>query len=71
LFSPSGSLKYLWTGSALKLCYLLITQREPWGFIMFSAQNKAVHMQLSLRLSFQLRRSFEGYMVGTIAGFQL
>jgi hypothetical protein len=33
-------------------CHLLTTQMKPWGFIKPSAQNKAVHMELSLRLTF-------------------
>jgi hypothetical protein len=32
--------------------HLLTSQKEPWGFIKSSAQNKAVHMELSFRLSF-------------------
>jgi hypothetical protein len=42
---------------------------ELWGFIKSSEQNKAVHMELSICLSFQLSRSVRGYMVGTTAGF--
>jgi hypothetical protein len=42
---------------------------EPWGFIKQSVENKVVHMELSLRLSFLLRRILEGCTVGTIAGF--
>jgi hypothetical protein len=42
---------------------------ELWSFIKSSAQNKAVHIELSLRLSFYLRHSLRGYMVGTTAGF--
>jgi hypothetical protein len=44
---------------------------EPWGIMKSSAQNKAIHMELSIRLSFQLRRSLGGYTVGTTAGFQI
>jgi hypothetical protein len=32
--------------------HLLTTRTELWGFIKLSAQNKAVHMELSIRLSF-------------------
>jgi hypothetical protein len=32
-------------------------------------QNKEVHMELSLCLSFYLRRSLGGYMVGTTVAF--
>jgi hypothetical protein len=42
---------------------------EPGGFIKLSMQNKAVHMELSLRLSFYLSRSFRGNTVGTTTGF--
>jgi hypothetical protein len=38
-----------------KPCHFLTTQTRPWGFIKSSAQNKAVHMELSLCLNFQLR----------------
>jgi hypothetical protein len=51
--------------------HLLTNQTEPWGFINLSVQNKVVHMELSLRRSFQLRRSLMGYTVGTIAGFRV
>jgi hypothetical protein len=30
-----------------------------------------VHMELSLRLRFYLRRNLEGYMVGTTVGFPI
>jgi hypothetical protein len=50
---------------------LLTTWMEPWGFIKPSLQNKAVHMELSLCLSFQLRHSLGGYMVGTTTGFHV
>jgi hypothetical protein len=36
---------------------------------MSSVQNKVIHMELSLRLSFYLRRSLRGYTMGTTAGF--
>jgi hypothetical protein len=49
--------------------HILTTWMKPWGFIELLAQNKAVHMQLSLHLSFQLRQSPRGYTVGTIVGF--
>jgi hypothetical protein len=49
--------------------HILTTQMEPWGFIKPSVQNKAILMQLSLRLTFQLSRSLGGYTVGTTAGF--
>jgi hypothetical protein len=44
---------------------------EPWGFIKSSALYQSVHMELSLRLSFYLRRSLGGYTVGTTVGFQV
>jgi hypothetical protein len=53
------------------LHHLLTTRTELWGFIKSSAQNKAVHMELSLHLSFQLIRSLGAYTVGTTVGFQV
>jgi hypothetical protein len=44
---------------------------ELWDFIKSSAQNKVVHMELSLGLSFQLRCSLGGYTVGTTMGFRV
>jgi hypothetical protein len=44
---------------------------ELWGFIKSSMQNKAAHMELSLRLSFQISHSLGGYMVGTTMGFRV
>jgi hypothetical protein len=51
--------------------HILTTQIEPWGFIKSSAQNKALHMKLSLRLIFYHKRSLGGYMVGTTVGFPI
>jgi hypothetical protein len=51
--------------------HLLTTQMGLWGFIKSSAQNKVVHMKLSLRLNFQFTRNLEGYTVGTTARFQV
>jgi hypothetical protein len=42
---------------------------EPWGFIKLSVQAYTLHMKLSLCLSFYLRHSLRGYMVGTTTGF--
>jgi hypothetical protein len=33
------------------------------------SDNQVVHMELSLNLSFYLKRNLEGYMVGTTVGF--
>jgi hypothetical protein len=41
------------------------------GLHTSSVQIKAVHMDLSFRLSFQLSRSLGGYIVGTTMGFQV
>jgi hypothetical protein len=38
---------------------------EPWGFFKLSALYLSVHIELSLRLSFYLRHSLEGYTVDT------
>jgi hypothetical protein len=51
--------------------HFLTIRMEQWGFIKSSTQNKAVHMELSLRLSFQLRRILRGYTMGTTVGFQV
>jgi hypothetical protein len=51
------------------LHHILITRMEPRGFIKLLAYNHAVHMELSIRLSFYLRCSLEGYTVGTTMGF--
>jgi hypothetical protein len=48
---------------------ILTSQMRPWAFIKSLVQNIAVHMELSLYLSFQLKRSLRGYTVGTITGF--
>jgi hypothetical protein len=51
------------------LHHFLTTLIELPGFIKSSAQNKVVHIELSLHLSFQLSHSLEGYTVGIIVGF--
>jgi hypothetical protein len=71
LFSPSGSSKHLQKGSTHKPQCILTTQMESWGFIKSSVQNKVVHMEPSLCVSFQLRRSLGGYTVGTTVGFHV
>jgi hypothetical protein len=68
-FNPSGLSKHMRTGSVRVPHYILTTRMEPRVFIQSSTQNKVVQMELSLRLSFYLRRSLRGYMVGTITGF--
>jgi hypothetical protein len=47
----------------------LTTLMELSGFVKSSAENKVVHMQLSLRLSFYHRRRLGGYTMGTTMGF--
>jgi hypothetical protein len=71
LFSPFGLSKHLKRGSVRTRHQLLTTQMEPWGFIKPLMQTYTVLMELSLRLSFQLRPSLGGYMVGTTVGFRL
>jgi hypothetical protein len=56
-------------GLACMLHHFLTTLIELPDFIKSSAQNKVVHIELSLHLSFQLSHSLEGYMVGIIVGF--
>jgi hypothetical protein len=51
--------------------HILTTQMKPWGFIKSSTYNKAVHVELSLHLSFYLRRSLRGYKVDTTTGFPI
>jgi hypothetical protein len=41
----------------------MTTWMEPWGFIKSLALYLSVHMELSLRLSFYLKRRLGGYMV--------
>jgi hypothetical protein len=49
--------------------HILTTRMELWGFIKPLAQNKVVHIEFSLRLSFYLKRSLRSYTVGTTVGF--
>jgi hypothetical protein len=42
---------------------------EPWDFIKSSALYLSIHMELSLYISFYLKRNLGGYTVGTTAGF--
>jgi hypothetical protein len=42
---------------------------ELWDFIKLSILYLSVYMKLSFHLSFYLRHSLGGYMVGTTAGF--
>jgi hypothetical protein len=51
------------------LHHILTTRMELSGFIKLLAQNKVVHIEPSLRLSFYLRHSLGGYTVGTTVGF--
>jgi hypothetical protein len=62
-------MKHLRTELVQMLHHILTTQIEPWGFIKPSASNQVVHTELSLCLSFCLRCSIGGYIVGTIMGF--
>jgi hypothetical protein len=51
------------------LHHILTTRMELRGFIKSSAQNNVIHMELRLRLSFFLKRSLEGYTLGTTTGY--
>jgi hypothetical protein len=51
------------------LHHILTTQMEPWALIKPSVSYQALHMELSLHVSFYLRRSLRGYTVGTNMGF--
>jgi hypothetical protein len=64
-------MKQLRTGLVRIPHHILTTRTEPWGFFKLSVLYLLVHMELSLRLSFYLRRSLEGYTVGTTAEFQV
>jgi hypothetical protein len=44
--------------------HILTTRMERWGFIESSVENKALHMELSLRLSFYHKRKLGGATVG-------
>jgi hypothetical protein len=62
-------MKHLRMGSVQIQHHILITQMELWDFIKLSVLYLLVHMELSFRLSFYLRRSLGGYTVGTTTGF--
>jgi hypothetical protein len=64
-------MKYLRMGSVGIPHYILTTRTEPWGFIKLIALYLSVLMQLCLCLSFYLRRSHVGYIVGTTKGFPI
>jgi hypothetical protein len=49
--------------------HILTNRTEPCDFIKSSALYLSVHMELSLRLSFYLKRSLRGYTMGTTTGF--
>jgi hypothetical protein len=51
------------------LHHILQLGRNCGATLMSSALNRTVHLQLSLCLSFYLRRSLGGYTVGTTARF--
>jgi hypothetical protein len=67
--TPSGLSKHLRMGSVQIPQHILTTRMELWGFIKSSMLYQSVHKELSLHLSFYLRRSLGGYTVGTTAGF--
>jgi hypothetical protein len=70
-FSPSGSMKHMRMGSVRISHHILTTQTEPWDFIKLSALYLSVHIEFSLRLSFYIKCSLRGYMVGTTAGIPI
>jgi hypothetical protein len=51
--------------------HILTTRPEPSGFFKSSTLYLSEYMELSLRLSFYLRRNLWGYTVGTTAGFRV
>jgi hypothetical protein len=67
--SPSGFTKHLRMGSMRTPHHILITRMELWGFFKSLTSYLSVHIELSLRVSFYLRRSLRGYTVGTTTGF--
>jgi hypothetical protein len=69
LLSPSGFLKHLRMGLVCMPHPVLTTQTKPWGFIKLSVKIYTVHMELGLRLTFQLRCDLRGYTMGTTTGF--
>jgi hypothetical protein len=52
-------------------CHTLTIRMKSWGFIKPLAQNKAVHIKLSLCLSLYLKHSLGGNTVGTTMGFPI
>jgi hypothetical protein len=73
IVQPSESLKHSWTWTwpVHKTRHLLTIRTELLDFIESSTQNKVIHMELSLRLSFLLRHNLRGYTVGTTTEFQV
>jgi hypothetical protein len=69
-FSPSGLSKHLRMGSVYTSHILLTTWMDS-VLHKLSAQTKIVHMELNLRLSFQLSHSLGGYMVGSTMRFRV
>jgi hypothetical protein len=67
--SPSRLTKQLRMGSVRIPHHILTTRMEPLDFIKPSALYLSIHMELSLRQSFFLRRNLRGYTVGTTARF--
>jgi hypothetical protein len=61
------------SGQELVVQSLWVIETPVYGVSAQAAppSNKEVHMELSIRLSFQLRRSLGGYTVGTTMGFQV
>jgi hypothetical protein len=69
--SPSALSKHLRMESVCMPHHIMKTRMELWGFIKPSVQNKVVHMEVSLCLSFYLRCSLGGYTVVTTMGFPI
>jgi hypothetical protein len=69
LLSSSGFMNHLRMGSVRIPHHFLTIRMEPWDIIKSSALYLSVHMELSLCLSFYLRRNIGVYMVATTVGF--
>jgi hypothetical protein len=68
-FHPSEFMNHLRMGSVQNPHHILTTRMKLWDFIKLSELYLLVHLELRLHLSFYLRRSLRGYMVGTTIGF--
>jgi hypothetical protein len=69
--NPSRLIKHLRTRLVQIPHHILTARMEPWGFFKSSTLYLSIHMKLSLRLSFYLKRSLGGYTVHMTVRFQV